>query len=258
MLFQRELEAAMGIARRAGDLALEYYSGETPLEEKPDLSPVTVADRECEKLIGRLLADNFIDDGILGEEGIRKPSRSGRRWIVDPIDGTRDFVRRTPFWSVLLALEEDGRIVVGIMYFPCLQEMLHASVGGGCFHNGTPVKAASTNRLDLSILTVSGFRDAWDIWTPDAIRFLTQQCWTVRAYCGCYDVCMLARGKVDIWLSGSGREWDYAPAQVIARECGASFLTRDGSDRIDANHCLICAPALAGELRKVLKIPQPA
>ncbi len=255
MPFQRELEVAQGIARRAGDLALHYFTQETPPEEKADLSPVTIADRECEKLISRLLSDSFNDDGITGEEGACKPSRSGRRWIIDPIDGTRDFVRRTQFWSVLMALEAEGQIVVGIIYFPCLKEMLYASLGNGCFYNDARVAVSSTNRIDKSILMISGFKDAWETWTPEAIRNLTKQCWTVRAYCGCYDIAMLARGKTDIWLSGAGMEWDYAPARVIARECGAVFLTRDGGDRINAKHCLICAPGLERDLRRILSIP---
>ena len=76
----------------------------------------------------------------------------------------------------------------------------------------------------------------------------------MRAYSGCYDAVMFARGKVDIWLSGSGKEWDYAPVRIIAEECGASFLTKSGENRIDANHCLVCAPRLEPELRRILGI----
>jgi histidinol-phosphatase len=255
MSFQRELEVALSIARRAGELALHYFAQDTPASEKDDLSPVTVADHECEKLISRLISDNFSEDGIMGEEGMRKQSRSGRRWIVDPIDGTRDFVRRTPFWSVLLALEVESQVVLGIIHFPYLKETVFASLGKGCFHNGVQVRASTITRIDKSILTVSAFKDAWKAWDPQAVRFLTEQCWTVRAYCGCYDIAMLAQGKVDIWLSGGGSEWDYAPARIVARECGAHFLTRDGSDRIDACHCLVCAPGLELELRGILGIP---
>jgi fructose-1,6-bisphosphatase/inositol monophosphatase family enzyme len=84
---------------------------------------------------------------------------------------------------------------------------------------------------------------------------LTENCWTVRCYGGCYDVIMLARGKADIWLSGSGMEWDYAPVQVIARECGARFLTKAGDDRIDAKNCVVFAPGIESEIRKILEIP---
>ncbi len=254
MSYQHEVEAAVRIARRAGEIALQYYDGTAEVEEKPDRSPVTTADRECEKLISRLISEEFPQDGILGEEGASVRSRSGRRWLIDPIDGTRDFVRRLPFWSVQIALQDEGRVVAGIIYLPCSKEMFHASQGAGCFCNDTRLQASKVSALDKAILTISGFKDAWESWKPEHIRFLTQNCWTVRAYGGCFDVTLVARGKVDLWLSGNGMEWDYAPGVIIAQECGAGFFTRDGSARIDAGHCVICAPGIEGQVRRVLGI----
>ena len=126
--------------------------------------------------------------------------------------------------------------------------------GAGCFYDGRPTRSSGIDRIDKSILMISGFQDVWQTWPPDAVRYLTEKCWTVRGYSGCYDVTMIARGKADIWLSGNGMPWDYAPAAVIARECGARFITRDGDDRIDVKHCLICTPALEPELRRILSI----
>ena len=256
MTYERELENAIRIARKAGELALRYYNLDTPAEEKADLSPVTAADRESEKLICGMLQEEFPDDGILGEEGADIPSRSGRRWLIDPIDGTRDFVRRIPFWSVQLALQIGDRVVLGIIYCPGTNEMLHAVDGQGCYLNDARVSASAISRLDKSVLMVSGFKAAWTSWPAEGVRHLTETCWTVRCYGGCYDVIMLARGKGEIWLSGSGMEWDYAPVQVIARECGGHFLTREGNDRIDARHCMVCAPGIESELRRVLGIMQ--
>ncbi len=235
---------------------MRHYARHTEAEEKPDSSPVTAADRESEQLITRLLKENFPEDGILGEEGTSVRSQSGRRWLVDPIDGTRDFVRRAPFWSVQLALEDRGRIVLGVINLPVQNEIFHAVSGSGCFWNDSLTRASDTSRLDKAVVLISGFRDAWNSWEPEQIRYLTQKCWTVRAYGGCYDVTMIARGKADIWLSGSGMEWDYAPAVVIAQESGARYLTRDGGQRIDARHAVICASGLEDEIRQLLKIPR--
>jgi histidinol-phosphatase len=255
MSYEYELETALKITRKAGELALQFFEQGTPAEEKSDMSPVTMADRECEKLIMRMLQESFGEDGILGEEGASIPSRSGRRWLIDPIDGTRDFVRHNPFWSIQLALQVADRVVLGIIYCPCQNEMLYASEGAGCFWNDTRVSGSTISSLDKAVLMVSGFKAAWDSWRPDAVRFLTENCWTVRCYGGCYDVIMFARGKADIWLSGSGMEWDYAPVQVIARECGAHLLTKNGDDRINARHCVLCAPDIENEIRKILGIP---
>ena len=142
MTFDHEMDIALRTARRAGEVALRYFTLEMDDEqEKPDLSPVTIADKECEKLITQVLSEEFPDDGIVGEEGAFRNSASGRRWIIDPIDGTRDFVRRTPFWAHQIALEAAGRIVLGLIYFPRLEEMFHAQSGGGCFWNDAPTRS---------------------------------------------------------------------------------------------------------------------
>ncbi|HTC90205.1 MAG TPA: inositol monophosphatase family protein, partial [Bryobacteraceae bacterium] len=108
----RELEIAMAAAKKAAELALQYQRN-IIVETKPDKSPVTQADRECERMIARMLSEAFPEDGILGEEGASTESRSGRRWIIDPIDGTRDYVRGNPLWANLIALEADNEVVVG-------------------------------------------------------------------------------------------------------------------------------------------------
>lgn len=255
MDYASEMSSALVIVRKAGELALQHFNRNTRAEEKKDSSPVTVADRECERLISQLLLQDFPGDGIAGEEGAFRPSDSGRRWIIDPIDGTRDFVRHTSFWSVQLALQNQAQVALGIIHFPCSGDTLYAASGLGCFWNGQRTAASDIVRLEKAILMVSGFKSAWDSWAPESVRYLTQNCWTVRCYGGSYDVAMLARGKADIWLSGNGMEWDYAPARIIAQECGALFLTRDGGDRIDANHCVVFAPGLERELRRTLGIP---
>lgn len=255
MPYQREIESARRMARQAGEIALRYYEGKVEAEEKADRSPVTKADRECERLISRIISEEFPQDGILGEEGSSTVSRSGRRWLIDPIDGTRDFVRKLPFWSIQIALQDQGEVVAGIIYLPYRDEMFHAALDAGCFCNDTRLRASDVSILDKAVLTISGFKDAWTSWKPEQIRYLTQHCWTVRAYGGCFDIAMLARGKVDLWLSGNGREWDYAPGVIIARETGAKYMTRDGSTRIDACHSVICAPGIEKEVRQVLEIP---
>lgn len=255
MMLERELHKALEIVKKAADEVLPFYHQPPSVEIKADDSPVTQADRLGERLITRLLQEFFPDDGILGEEGACLPSKSGRRWLIDPIDGTKDFIRGNPFWSIQLALQQKDRVVLGVIYCPCMQELMFAADGVGCFWNDTRVRASQIEQLPTSILMVSGFSAVGDSWPEDAVRQLTRQCWTVRCYGGSYDVLMLARGKADIWLSGRGMEWDYAPAQVIARECGARFLTRDGSDRIDSRHCVVCTSGIEKDIRRILKIP---
>ena len=252
MKYEREADAALKIAKDAGTLILNFFC-KTVLEElKEDLSPVTLADREGEKMIARRLQEIFPDDGIYGEEGARVATKSGRRWLIDPIDGTKDFVRGNPHWAVQIALEIDGYVVAGVIHCPCLDETVHAADGLGCFWNDSRTAASSIKRLEKAILTVSGFNAAWNSWSEASMRRLIEKCWTVRCYGGSYNIIALARGKTDIWLSGRGMEWDYASAQVIARHSGARFLTRGGSERIDEKHCVVCAAGLVEEIQEIM------
>src|ERR1700753_3234348 len=127
MAYEKELTIGAQIARRAGDLALKIREGNIGIEIKSDESPVTVADKACEKLIVEELSAAFPGDGLLGEEGAMRESANGRKWIIDPIDGTRDFIRGTRAWAVLIGLEENGQVVAGHAYFPALKEMFSAA-----------------------------------------------------------------------------------------------------------------------------------
>src|SRR5260370_31570548 len=134
----RELDVALQASRAAVETAQRMQAGITA-DTKLDDSPVTAADRECERLITEILTATFPDDGILGEEGARRESRSGRRWIVDPIDGTRDYLRGNPLWANLIALEADGEVGLGVVNLPGLGKLYSASPGGGAFTDSTPI-----------------------------------------------------------------------------------------------------------------------
>ncbi|MFM8410468.1 MAG: inositol monophosphatase family protein, partial [Alphaproteobacteria bacterium] len=132
----RELSVAREAVDLAGRFALGHFGREIEVERKADASPVTVADRGAEEILRRHLAQAFPDDGQLGEEHGESPGRSGRRWILDPIDGTQSFVRGVPLWGVLVGLEEEGRCVLGVIGLPALGRTLWAATGQGAFCNG--------------------------------------------------------------------------------------------------------------------------
>ena len=129
----RRIEAAIEAARSAGEIALRHFRTELEVESKPDGSPVTVADRECEQRIVEILGARFPDYGFFGEELGEQGSRDGPRWIIDPIDGTKSFVRRIPFFATLIGLEEEGEVVAGVIHAPATGELLRAVRGGGAF-----------------------------------------------------------------------------------------------------------------------------
>ncbi len=156
MAYQKELTAGAEIARKAGDLALEIREGNLGVESKSDESPVTIADRECEKLIVAELQRAFPEDGLLGEEGATRESSNGRKWIIDPIDGTRDFIRGTGVWSVLIGLEEHGKVTAGFAYFPSTGEMFSAARGEGAFRDGQRVQASDIRKKSEALLCCNG------------------------------------------------------------------------------------------------------
>jgi histidinol-phosphatase len=151
MNYQRELEFARRIAVAAGANARRIRDQGITAETKADESPVTIADRDNERLIREAIESEFPDDGILGEEGSNKSGTSGRRWIVDPIDGTRDFVRGNRFWCVLIALEENDESRVGVAHFPLLEETYWAAIGDCVRLPGQPLGSARSTRTDCTL-----------------------------------------------------------------------------------------------------------
>src|SRR6202046_1651671 len=152
MAYEQEMKTGAAIARKAGELALKIREGNIGVESKSDESPVTIADKACEKLIVDELTAAFPDDGLLGEEGASRESTNGRRWIIDPIDGTRDFIRGTRAWSVLIGLEERGAVVAGFAYFPSTDEMFSAARGEGAFWDGERMKASGIQKKSEALL----------------------------------------------------------------------------------------------------------
>jgi histidinol-phosphatase len=249
--WSHELEVAIQAARQAAELAIRYQPG-IVAELKPDNSPVTVADRECERLIARMLTDAFPDDGLLGEEGAHAESRSGRRWIIDPIDGTRDYVRGNPLWANLIALEEGDAVVAGVVNLPVLGFTYTAARGGGAFRNGSPIHASSKASIHESVLCFNGFDKLERFPNRDNLLAWMAQFWSVRGLGGAPDAMLVAAGQAEIWIEPSASPWDFAPLKVILEEAGARFLNFDGGSSIYAGNCVGCAPEMEHEVTRFL------
>ena len=246
----------MEAARKAAELALKYQAG-IVAETKSDKSPVTQADREAERLIARLLSDAFPNDGILGEEGARADSRSGRRWIIDPIDGTRDYVRGNPLWANLIALEADGEIVAGVVNLPVLGKLYIGSRGGGAYYNGTLMHASSKTSVDESVLCVNAYDKVAKAPFRDRLLDWMARFWAVRGMGGAADAMMVASGQAEIWIEPGASPWDFAPLKIILEEAGARYLNIDGGSTIYAGNAFGCAPGLEDEVKRFLGLSTP-
>ncbi len=254
MHLEREIELARNIAQRSAELALRRQSEGLRIESKADESPVTNADRECEQLICAAIEEAFPEDGILGEEGARKPSRSGRRWIIDPIDGTRDFVRNNVLWSVLIGLEADGEVVAGVAHLPLLGQTCWASRGNGAFRNDVRLRVSSITSAGEAVLSVNAVTRLNAMPFAAGVLEWAARFWAYRCLGGTPDAIMLAAGELDVWIEPKVAEWDLAAVQVILEEAGAVFFDLRGQRTISGGSAAACTPGLEREVRAFLRL----
>jgi myo-inositol-1(or 4)-monophosphatase len=253
MPYDRELEVAVQAVEAAGRLTLEYFRSDLEVERKADASPVTVADRRAEELLRATLASTFPDDGILGEEFGALESRSGRRWILDPIDGTQSFIRGVPLYGVLVGLEDHGRCVVGAVALPALGETYWAAPGTGAFCNHSRIHVSSVTTLaDATLLTSDAKPEHYDEHYPGYERLLRASA-RQRGWGDCYGYALVARGAADVMVDPKLNPWDIAALLPILDEAGGVFFDWSGATRIDGGSGIAAPRALRDEILAVLR-----
>ena len=244
MSFDREVELAKTLALEAGAVASDYQRQGVEAETKDDESPVTAADRACEKLIVDGITRIFPDDGLLGEEGANRESANGRRWIIDSIDGTRDYVRGIPLWAVLIGLEKDGEIVAAVAHCPRQDWLFTAAKGEGAWKGSERLSIVDKSDPSQAVLSFNGFhKSGVDRLAPRLLPWI-RQFWAVRSMGGAVDAMLLAQGKSDVWIEPSAAPWDLAPLKLILEEAGAKFGSFDGRNTIYGGDAWACVPGL--------------
>jgi histidinol-phosphatase len=231
---QDDLMLALTLADRADTLTRTRFGAlDLRIETKPDLTPVTDADRAVEADVRQVLGHERPDDSILGEEFGGTTTLSGRQWIIDPIDGTKNFVRGVPVWASLIALLEDGVPSVGVVSAPALQRRWWAARGQGAF---AAVDGAQRRRLSVSSVTELGSASlsfsSLSGWAQRGLRerfiALTDAVWRVRAYGDFLSYCLVAEGAVDIAAEPEVSVWDLAALDILVREAGGRLTGLDG------------------------------
>jgi histidinol-phosphatase len=219
-----DLELALRLADAADALSLGRFRTGIAFETKPDLTPVTEADRAVEAEIRALLDDARPGDAVLGEE--HGASGAGaRRWIVDPIDGTRNYARGVPIWATLVALEESGSVRLGVASAPALGRRWWAERGEGAFADGDRIGVSSVARVEDAVVSFAYGNTATEI---------ARRAWHVRGFGDFWAHMLVAEGAVDAAVDATGvNEWDLAAVQVIVEEAGGRFSDFQGVSRID-------------------------
>lgn len=254
---QEYLDFAIDAAFQAGRLALSHFQTGLDVERKADRSPVTVADREAEALLRRLIEKRFPGHAIVGEEMGGSGTDSRHRWILDPIDGTRSFARGVPLFGVLIALELEGEIVAGVCYLPALDEMIAAARGLGCRWNGREARVSRVASLGEGIvsLTEPGSLDEEHraFWTK-----LKRRAGALRGYCDCYGHCLVATGRVEVMLDPVMNLWDSAALAPIVEEAGGTFTDWSGRRTVDGGSAISTNRACFEELTALMRPDESA
>jgi histidinol-phosphatase len=246
-------DAAVTAARKAGQLALRYFDNNVNVEWKKDQSPVTVADRETEALLRTTLRGAFPNDGFLGEEHGEEPGTSGFRWIIDPIDGTRNFVRAIPIWGTLVGLEYNGEPIAGVIEAPALSQSWRALRGDGAWKGERRLRVSDV--ADFGQATIFYTSLSWFEKAGRREEFLTlvKRSQTQRGFGDFYGHMLVAQGSGELMAEYGVHVWDVAAILPIVEEAGGRFTDWDGNRTIHQPHVLISNGRLHEETLRILR-----
>jgi len=234
--YESDLQLALRLADLADEITLaRYQSLDLEVEKKPDLSPVTDADRAVEQALIAELAKHRPDDGFIGEEFGERAGTSGRSWVIDPIDATKNFVRGVPVWATLIALLEGDIVRVGVVSAPAMARRWYAREGGGAFTIDVKggvrqIHVSKVAEVAVASISFSGLRGWRLVGLAEKFNAFAERCWRQRAYGDFWSHLLVAEGAVDISTEPELKLWDMAPLDVIVREAGGRFSSITGVD----------------------------
>jgi histidinol-phosphatase len=255
---QANLELALELADIADRISLSRFrASDLQVETKPDLSPVTEADRAVEEALRTQIANARPDHGVVGEEfGSSGPA--GARWIIDPIDATKNYVRGVPVWATLLALEVEGELVLGLVSAPALRRRWWAARGAGAFADGEPIAVSRISKLADAHILFSAFDGGDPPGWGESLLKLGSRCWRMRGFGDFWQHMLVAEGSAEVALEPAVSLWDMAAVQVIVEEAGGSFSDLGGARRADGGNAISSNGLLHEEvLHQVHPTPAP-
>ncbi|MET0276072.1 MAG: inositol monophosphatase family protein [Acidimicrobiia bacterium] len=244
-----QLVADLALALELADLADEitlarFRAADLLIETKPDLTPVTEADRDVEAVLRARLADARPGDGVLGEEaGESSGVDAVRRWVIDPIDGTKGYARGIPVWATLIALEIDADAVLGVVSAPALGSRWWAARGLGAFRDEEPISVSHVSTIEDAHLAYSSV-DAFEAeGLGEAFLALARRCWRARGFGDFWSYVLVADGSIDIAVEVSGgmpalQRWDLAAPMAVVQEAGGRFTDLAGVARADGGNAV--------------------
>ena len=251
------LQAVAEVARLTGRVALAHFRTRLDVETKRDGSPVTVADRAAEQAAREWITARFPDDAILGEEFGPHGDEAARRWFIDPIDGTKTFVRGVPLWGTLIGVVSRDTVHAGAVYCPAVDEIAVAAVGEGCWWNDARCRVSERAEIaGATLLTTdirfAGFPDRAARWST-----LANEAAVTRTWGDCYGYLMVATGRAELMVDNLMSPWDSAALIPVVREAGGEFSDWNGRITPFGSGAMASNGALATRLRRRLGVPWP-
>lgn len=248
------LEFAQQTAHDAGRLTLGYFQTGLQPDMKPDDTPVTAADRKAEELIRTRIQKHFPGHRIVGEEfGSQGADLQAPCWWIDPIDGTKAFIRGVPLYGVLIGLEIEGRIAVGVAYFPALDEMVYAAEGCGCHLNGRRCRVSPTRTLARSMVSFTNAASFRPAGREAAWQRILSSAYHCVGWSDAYGHALVATGRLELMLDPVMNPYDCGPFPVILREAGGYFGDWSGNETIHGNEALSTTRQLLPEVLSLIR-----
>lgn len=246
------MEAALEVARLTSLVALRYYKQDLMVEAKSDGSPVTLADRAAEQLAREWIHARFPADGVLGEEFGETPGASNRRWLLDPIDGTKSFVRGVPLWGTCVAVCEGNDVLAGAAAYPAVEEFIAAAPGEGCWHNDARCWVSATDAIESATVLVTDDRNFQSAAQRAGWDRLSRSAAVSRGWGDCYGYLLVATGRADVMVDPVLNPWDAPPFLPIIEEAGGVFTGWNGRRDAFAGNAIATNGALADAARALL------
>jgi histidinol phosphatase-like enzyme (inositol monophosphatase family) len=247
------LNFALDAAWQAGRFTLGHFQTGVGVERKADNSPLTIADQQAEQLLRRLIQERWPEHGIIGEEYGRSTTDSPYTWVIDPIDGTKSFICGVPFYANLLALLEGEEAILGVAYFPALNEMVYGVKGGGAFFNGRRARVSAVDKLADAVLLSSELNYFESAGKQEGWQQLCGATYMQRTWGDAYGYAMVATGRAEVMVDASMKLWDCAPWRVILEEAGGTFTDWQGKATIHGGESIATNGRLLEQVMQLVR-----
>ena len=248
---KKETKIAIHAAKAAGQIAKKYFQKGVKVEKKADNTPVTKADRECEEKIIGILKRQFPDYSILGEETGFTDNNSDCKWIIDPIDGTKEFIAGLPFFGTLIGLEKKGKIVSGVAYLPLVNKLAFAEIGKGAYINSERIKVSKKDKLENSLVMYGSmrtfFKKDFGKRILDIIKIARS-----KSIGSAYGDILVAQGIADASVEAVAYPWDIAALKIIIEEAGGKVTDFKGDGIIDGGYSIMSNGSVHGKIVEIL------